>query len=100
MIRLQNEVSHLEEKLGEVSHFQKTFTLKPAYSPGRHWVAIVDETKDQKTKEASQSQKMLKYQKSVVSMNAECTIFLIFSTLTAFRTHIRYPQGKEFQQLL
>ena len=51
ILDIKNEVSHLEEKLGEVNLFQKTFTLKPAYIPGRHWVAIVDETKEQKTKE-------------------------------------------------
>ena len=47
----QNEVSSVEEKqLGEVEVYQKTFSLIPTYSPGKHWVAIMDEAKEHKTK--------------------------------------------------
>ena len=45
----------MEERLGEVGLYQKTFSLTPAYSPGRHWVAIEDEAKAHKTKGSSHS---------------------------------------------
>ena len=45
----------VEEKLGEVGLYQKTFSLTPTYSPGRHWVAIEDEAKANKTQGSSHS---------------------------------------------
>ena len=46
----QNEVSGIEEKqLGDVEVYQKTFSLTPTYSPGKHWVAIMDDAKEHKT---------------------------------------------------
>lgn len=46
----KNEVSGIEEKqLGDVEVYQKTFSLTPTYSPGKHWVAIMDDAKEHKT---------------------------------------------------
>ena len=47
---LQNEVASLEEKqVGEADVYQKTFSLTPAYTPGKHWVAVKDDVKEHKT---------------------------------------------------
>ena len=41
-ILLQNEVAEVEEVPGRVEMFQRTVSLVPACSPGRHWVAVSD----------------------------------------------------------
>ena len=38
----QNEVAEVEEVPGRVEMFQRTVSLVPACSPGRHWVAVSD----------------------------------------------------------
>ena len=46
----KNDVSAEEEKVGLVETYQKTFTLSPCYTPGKHWVAVADSSRDHKSK--------------------------------------------------
>ena len=42
----QNELAEVEEAPGRVEVFQRTMSLVPACSPGRHWVAVSDPVKE------------------------------------------------------
>ena len=33
----------------QVESYTRTFSLEPAYTPGKHWVAVADITREQKT---------------------------------------------------
>ena len=45
--------------LKKVENYTRSFTLEPTYTPGKHWVAVADITREQKTGGLSQDKDKL-----------------------------------------
>ena len=43
----------------QVENYTRSFTLEPTYTPGKHWVAVADITREQKTGGLSQDKDKL-----------------------------------------